>query len=760
MKQRFTLLLLALLSFTIAFADPIGLELARGKAAKFMKERNNGAVLASEEPEYAPARTIRGVQTQESDPAYYVFNAEDERGYVIISGDDNTDEILGYATSGSFDLENMPENVKAWLQGYAEQIAMLGNYVPQQNTASYNTTWTAVSPLISTKWNQSAPYNNECPVHEGDRSVTGCTATAMAQVMKYHEWPQERTSSIPAYTTETTRLRVSTLLPTIFKWDEMQDSYSSNEDGEAVAKLMRYCGQSIESDYSRISTGAYTFNVAIALKKYFKYDPNLELRNIALHTISEWESIIYNELKEKRPVYHAGYSLNGGHAFVCDGYDGDGMFHFNWGWGGAYDGYYKLTLMAPGVGGIGSGSSDGYSYAQEIIIGIQAPTGEEEKTKYFTPNSEQIVNNTIFSYFFNTYPETFTANVGFATIDENNNIIKVIKDCGPLTLEGCTTQNLYVGIDLEDDGIRLTRGQHRIATVCRPTNSQEWKRVGSYQKYFLVNIGSNGKVSSITQYPQINLAIMDWDCDGNLVAGMPQKITVNLKNEGDEVYTALYVFASLDDNPGQAQSRTAVLMKKNEEASYDLYFTPETYGTYNVWLSDNPNCETYIAQAQVEISPAPTKPSSLTLLSCTPNKNEVSAKVRIRNRSSEPYYRGIVAMLFENLNNDGNLYSTEVLELPGDIKAGGIKTLDFKFHGAKSYNQCAILIGYYANHTDRQYTQLGDYVFFVTEETPVESIEGTPTEKEAPVFRIDGTQVKDSNFKGIFISDGKKMIVK
>ena len=95
------------------------------------------------------------------------------------------------------------------------------------------------------------------------------------------------------------------------------------------------------------------------MQRYFDYDANLELKRLNYYSPSEWETIIYEELQNGRPVYHAGYSMGGGHAFVCDGYDGNGMYHFNWGWGGSYDGYYKLSLMNPGVGGIGSGPADG-----------------------------------------------------------------------------------------------------------------------------------------------------------------------------------------------------------------------------------------------------------------------------------------------------------------------------------------------------------------------------------------------------------------
>ncbi len=758
MKQRFTLLLLTLLTFTVTFAGPVDLEQARGKAAKFMRDYNNGAQLASEEPEYAPARSVRGTQIKDADPAYYVFNAENECGYVIISGDDKTDEVLAYATNGSFDLESMPENVKAWLQGYAEQIGMLENYVPQKNETAFKSAgYTAVAPLTTTKWNQSEPYNSRCPIHYNERSVTGCTATAMAQVMKYHEWPQNATAMIPAYTTETAKLKLSALTPTKFAWDEMKDTYTYDEEGDAVAKLMLYCGQSIKSDYTKLSTGAYTTDVATALVKYFNYDQNLELKHLDFYSISEWEKLIYDELKAGRPVFHAGVSMGGGHAFVCDGYDGNGMFHFNWGWGGSHDGYYKLALMNPGTGGIGSGSSDGYSYAQEIIIGIQPPTGEAEKPKYLQPDGETITNGTtIYSAFYNMHHKAIQSLVGFATIDKNDNVLEV--------LYGGQTQliNTYYGVAIsmaqDTYGPQLSKGTHRIATVCASLNDYQWKRVGSKQNYFVVEMGDNGKVLNVSMSPVIKAKI-NCELDGNLVAGVEQKVKVTVTNEGDEMNSVIYLFASPTTTKGEPQSRAAILLKENESIDYILTFTPETSGTYNIWLTQDANGNAVIAQTQVRISPAPLLPSNLSLVKYNIDKNEVSATISIKNNSTEGYYREIEAMLYENLYNDNMVYLMERITLPGNIPSGATKTYNIKFHGAQSYNLCGILIGYYANHNDYGYTELSDMLWFTTGDTPVESIEATPTDK-APVYRLDGTKVDAPAHNGIYISEGKKIIVR
>lgn len=759
MKQRLPLILLHLFLCCAVFAGPVDLEQAKGKAAKFMKMLGNDAQLVTDVPAYAPARTIRGVQTDNETPAFYVFNAEQNGGYVIISGEDQTDEVLGYATSGNFDMENMPSNVKAWLQGYTEQIALIGQYAPQPNKAQSTTQWAPIAPLIKTQWDQGAPYNAQCPFYGDQRSVTGCTATAMAQVMKYHEWPQEATAQIPSYES-TNGLFLPKLSPTVFRWSQMKNTYKSSDKGDAVAELMLYCGQALKSDYTNMVTGAYSNDVAEALTKYFKYDKNIEHKNIAFYTISEWEQIIYNELKERRPVFHAGYSMGGGHAFICDGYDGNGMFHFNWGWSGSYDGYFKLALLIPEGGGIGSGSNEGYSFGQDITIGIQPPTGKAAITRYFVPHDEQIIDNTMFSFFANPHYASTTNYVGFGIIDENDQFVKLVKSGGEMTLKPKYQESKYIGVNIATDNIKLDEGTHRIATVCRTRTSTRWKRVGSAQNYFEVKVNSFGNVTEIIQHPIINVEVTDMKNVGNQVQGVVQNVVITLENKGDEYQGALYLFASPTNAMGEAQSRAPIFLKRNESTEIYLNYTPETYGTYTLWVAQDQAGQNVILKSTIDVKKAPTTAANLSLVSCNIDKNEIDATVRIRNASTtQPYYREIIGMILENLHDDGYLYATQTVQLPGDIEARNTKTFKFDFD-ARSYNQCAIGIFYYKKHTDTNYTQLGSYQHFVSDETPVEGIEGTILQPVGDIYRLDGTKINSSQIKGIVIQNGKKVVFK
>ena len=211
--------------------------------------------------------------------------------------------------------------------------------------------------MLTTLWNQGSPYNDACPLQGSARTYTGCTATALAQVMKYHEWPAEQTTAIPAYTTPSAKIYVPELVPTTFRWSEMQDDYHYSDYATAVAELMRYCGQALYSDYTAHSTSASMADIPQVLHTYFGYDAGARHLYQAAYPISEWEALIYSELQAGRPVIHAGTSLEAGHAFVCDGYDGAGMFHFNWGWGGQGNGWFKLDAIKPYQG-------DDYSWKQ------------------------------------------------------------------------------------------------------------------------------------------------------------------------------------------------------------------------------------------------------------------------------------------------------------------------------------------------------------------------------------------------------------
>lgn len=385
MKRKFFIaVLLMALSFTGVWAEERSEREARMLAMRFVSGLFNG--------QYDDT----GLTYQGQICGLYVFSLGEQGGFIIVSNDDRTLPILGFSENGTLDMENMSDEQRAWLQGYADEIVWLQqhNYgeapsdtFPQipfgtlRQTRGGSHAKETIEPLVTASWNQRSPYNDLCPEYApGKKAVTGCVATAMAQVMNYHKWPVAETISIPGYR-DGYGIDHLPLEATTFDWGNMLDSYNGSETAEqntAVAELMLYCGFSVEMNYGP-SSGSYIIKVAPALKNYFDYNNTATYISRSSYSNDKWEDIIYHELASKRPVLYGGQSTGGGHAFVCDGYRHEyatDYFHINWGWGGKSDEYYVLSVLDPysGQGIGGSSSNGGFYFGQEAVIGIQKST--------------------------------------------------------------------------------------------------------------------------------------------------------------------------------------------------------------------------------------------------------------------------------------------------------------------------------------------------------------------------------------------------
>lgn len=318
-----------------------------------------------------PLMTV-GSQEQ---PAIYVFD-QGKEGYIMVSADDVAAPVLAYSDSGTFDPDNMPESLRWWLDEYKAQIEA----ATRENNEAYEkisrATREAIAPLLTTTWDQGTPFNNDCPLINGQQTVSGCVATAMAQVMNYHKWPESFNANF-SYDWQAGETKLSWKQTDVkFNWKNMIDSYRGKYqplEGTAVATLMKACGYSVQMNYNISAVGgsaASSLFIPEALVKHFKYDKGIYTAMRTYYSLNEWEDLIYNELLNNRPVIYSGGNDYSGHCFVCDGYKGDGFFHFNWGWSGVSDGYFLLTALNPEVQGIG-GSTSGFNDNQDIVLGIQ-----------------------------------------------------------------------------------------------------------------------------------------------------------------------------------------------------------------------------------------------------------------------------------------------------------------------------------------------------------------------------------------------------
>ena len=381
------MLLLALLISSVAWADNVTEEQALKQAQDFLKNHQTASGIQRRvSPTLLSGGQVSGL---------YVFNVANNGGFVIVSNDDRTIPILGYSDNGNIDPENMPSNMRAWLQGYADEIAWVKKQKAQNRRSSQSRAQrrtgthatTPIGPLLSTTWDQDEPYCYNCPI-VGYYCVTGCVATAMAQVMKYHQWPTSSTA-IPnylwnkytSYKNDGNNYGPGELAATSFDWTHMANSYTGEESPTdasvvAVATLMRYCGQSVKMEYWTNESSASISDADEALTTYFGYEASTtQYLSRSYYSYEDWTDIIYYELDHHRPVLYGGASANGGHAFVCDGYkcvDGTDLFSINWGWGGKSNGFFVLSVLNPSEQGIGgSATNSAYNSGQEAIIGIQ-----------------------------------------------------------------------------------------------------------------------------------------------------------------------------------------------------------------------------------------------------------------------------------------------------------------------------------------------------------------------------------------------------
>lgn len=325
--------------------------------------------------------------TAEADelPAVYVF-AKENKGFMVVSADDLATPLLGFVDNGNFDADNMAPALKYWLGEYARQIAYArANGVDEAAPRIARTLGRAeIAPKVSTLWDQGAPYNQLCP----PGCPTGCVATAAAQVMKYHEYPENPVTANLSYNAsvngESVNLELD-LKDFKFDWDNMLNTYTASATAEqklAVAQLMQAAGYGAEMSYASSASGAQTFRVGYFLAEKFGYDKSVQYLTRDCYTLDEWESIIYDQLVNVGPVLYDGTTINNeGHAFVMDGYkeeNGEAYFHLNWGWGGMSDGYFTVGALDPSAMGAGGAASGlGFNYDQNATINLKPADGGE-----------------------------------------------------------------------------------------------------------------------------------------------------------------------------------------------------------------------------------------------------------------------------------------------------------------------------------------------------------------------------------------------
>lgn len=470
------------------------------------------------------------------DPAYYVFC--NQAGTLFVSADDVAIPLLGYSESSEFDPQNMPPQLKWWLEQYAKeidyasQLVINGSVVKSQisTQATATASMPAIYPMLSTTWDQSSPYNKYCPTYNGVRTVTGCVATSMAQVMNYHQWPQSQVQSI-SYTWNNQPLTspVSTI-----DWSNMRNSYLrsyTTAEANAVARLMQLAGYSVGMQYNTAAnggSGARSENIRDALVKKFGYDVGADYARRDFYDTEEWAELIYDNLANYGPVIYDGTGSEGGHSFVCDGYDGRGMFHMNWGWSGTSDGYFALSALDPDALGAGGGAG-GFNYYQGAVIGVQRPQegsvapdpyigcmyeiAGETSARRLTVKTKDDTNGGFYNY--SCFDGTFTYGVRLENISTGAST-----DIKSLNVVNANLP-IYYGVMSYVVNIPTTvaAGQYRVYPTYK-VGSGEWRAIKlcyDMPQYLTIEVASTG-ISIIEETPGA-VSLLSWNCPDGFIIG-------------------------------------------------------------------------------------------------------------------------------------------------------------------------------------------------------------------------------------------------
>ncbi|MDD4149824.1 MAG: C10 family peptidase, partial [Bacteroidales bacterium] len=377
-------------------------------------------------------KVIDNIEVYENDLlVYYVFNFS-TGGYTIISADDEVTPILSYAFNGKFIINDpkLPEGYEYFLNSYKSQISQVinlslkgDNSVKQKWENYYNNQFSSikqtqdVSPLLNIeniKWDQGCYYNASCPSASGGACghvYTGCVATAMAQIMRFHKWPDHGTGS-HSYNDNNYGTQTANFGAAVYNWNAMPGSI--NSANSEIAKIMYHCGVSVDMMYSTQGSGAYVYGyVKEAFVNYFNYNSNALYAYRVNYTDTNWKNKIISDLNNGWPVFYSGTGSDegaAGHAFVCDGYQaGTESFHFNWGWSGSYNSYNTIDNLVPGGTGAGGGAGD-YSYNHQAVFSVSPSYG---LTAVFSASPTQIYEGNSVSFVDGSYGDPTTWSYSF-----------------------------------------------------------------------------------------------------------------------------------------------------------------------------------------------------------------------------------------------------------------------------------------------------------------------------------------------------------
>ena len=602
MRKNIFVLLLSILAFQICLAAPRSYKQARAIALQ------KAAALGVVNPKASLSKQSPGGAEETDGKAFYLFNNGGNKGFVIVSGDDRLPEVIGYATSGTMAEDNMPIQLKSLLDAFEKQYgemagddtrlesAMAERMALAESSAAAKVT---VMPLLGNiEWDQGTPYNKLCPTFTNGQAVTGCVATAMAQVIRYYRYPTQLKNNIPSYTSKSgfTSSEI-TASSTTYDYNKMLGQYVSgnysDEQASAVATLMLHCGCAVQMEYGVAGSYAITSSTSHVLGAYFAYDKStLAFVDRCDYSLEEWCSIIDHELSHNRPIIYEGRTLsNEGHAFVCDGANGDGFYHINWGWSGSGNGYFDISLLNPFDAESTTGAG-GHNIGMGMTIGIKPSTEEGTapiaKAKGLNAHvkSVDMENRTVNVDVYNMSYNDFTGWVALAVKEGTGH--KLIS--GKTTSLKFSAQAINGAFNINSSSLTFNHsfpvGTTKVYMVYGSGETVIDECGGKYGKpHFYVTSDGTTTTSSLTGY-SLSATLSS---DKTIYNGINNGLTLKVTNSGVEEYlnNAKVYISSTDTKPDEASITLYLAVPANGGTTTRvLTVNPSKQGDLYVWVDD------------------------------------------------------------------------------------------------------------------------------------------------------------------------------
>lgn len=719
------------------------------------------------------AKSAQKYQLAYSTDTYYAYNGTDN-GFVILGADDCIpDLILGYSDNGHFDYVAMPDAMKSFLEDMSEELAMfIALHNANNNRAVSSLDILApIEPIISSRWNQNSPYNLMAPTtNSGEHCLAGCMPVAMGQVMNHHKWPQQGTGS-HSYSWNMSGTQKSLSMDfseSIYDWDNICDSYGNNsteEQKNAVAKLLLDCGVSVNATYGTGVTNAYVDDVVYALVDYFDFSKSLAFVNRQYYTKREWRDLLYNDLDAGLPVYYFGKSLDGGHAFVCDGYK-DGLFHINWGWGGMSDGYFQIALLDPAEQGLG-GSSGGYQFNQKAIIGIEPNNGGlltrllycTYDFKTSTKKTEKTANVNFSGSFENQSCLATTVSLGIKIVDEEGNIQYVASS--NLKNKNMPRAGKLMNMTVPMADASLAQGNYIITPAYYDADKDEWTEMrvlkSASLQYVIASVNENDSILFSTPTTAAKLQTNSLEARNRVLAGYSTYVDFNVTCvEGDYLNNVYVAFLeSGTDNIISKSEKNLVDLAEGEDYSYSCTIdNPTEEGVYDMVLLDEKK-NIISERVSVTVEKAPEGDLAVTGKMTVKNKAVDDLQFNLNLTCTSGVFDFKISLYIYDSQDNVQMSiagKEKTFLVAGDGPIDILYSASSNLTPGKKY----FVNAYYPNPS---WVKICGAQFKAEEATGIEDISERQIEENAPCYNIAGQRV-DDNAKGIIIRNGKKFFAK